>query len=229
METHQRRADNDRLMGWIGLSLILICLTAFALTAGVGSDGLKQYRPMVFVHGVTMLSWFTLFTVQSWLMSDGAFARHYMFGRLSIGLVILMIASSIPVAIQHAKDVQDTRLLSIHLMAMLRFAILYGAALGCIILGYTGLHRRLMLLATTILISPTMNGLPGVLDFAGGLELITGMIAAILLPNLFDLGSGGLRRSTLFLSASAVFLEMIGLVFAIGFLEGVLAGVMFAG
>jgi hypothetical protein len=45
---------------------------------------------------------------------------------------------------------------------------------------------------------------------------------------LFDLGSGGIRRSTLLLILAAVLLEIVALVFAVGFLQDALAQIMLA-
>ena len=98
METYRRRIDNDRLMVLIGLSLMAFCVFAFALKVVIEPERLARYNPLVMIHGVLMVAWLALFSLQSWLMSDGAFARHHLFGRLSIILVVLMIWSSTLIA-----------------------------------------------------------------------------------------------------------------------------------
>ena len=228
MEIYRRRVDNDRLMAWIGLSLAVFCILAFALKGVIEPERLSRYNPMVMIHGLLMMCWLALFSLQSWLMSDGAFARHHLFGRLSLILVVLMIWSSTLIAIQYTYDFQRTLLLSVNSMSWLRFVILYGVAIACVFKGYTGLHRRLMLLCTIILVSPAVGRLTDAVNVAEFYELITGIAASIVLLVLFDLGSGGIRRSTLLLILAAVLLEIVALVFAIGFLQDALAQIMLA-
>ena len=226
MDNSYAKYDNDRLMACIGLSILVFCLSAFALKAILEPARLARYNPMVMIHAVLMVGWLSLFTVQSWLMSDGAFARHYFFGRLSIILVVLMISSSTLIAIQYTYDFQSTHLLSVNSIAWLRFAVLYGAAVICIFMEYTGLHRRLMLLATTVLISPAVGRFADAVNLPERIEIFSGVVASIVFPVIFDLGSGGLRRSTLLLILGAVLLEIAGLAFALGYLQGALASLM---
>ena len=227
METYRRRIDNDRLMAWIGLSLMAFCVFAFALNVLIDPELLARYNPMVMIHGVLMLGWLALFSLQSWLMSDGAFGRHYLFGRLSIILVVLMIWSSTLIAIQYTYDFQNTRRLSVNSMSLLRFLILYGVAVACVLKGYTGLHRRLMLLATLILVSPALGHFMEALNLSETYQTFSGIGAAIMLLVAFDLGSGGIRRTTPLLILGAVLLEIAALAIAIGVLQGALAQTMF--
>jgi hypothetical protein len=85
-----------------------------------------------------------------------------------------------------------------------------------------------MLLCTIILVSPAVGRLTNAVNVSELYELITGIAASIVLLVLFDLGSGGIRRSTLLLIVAAVLLETVALVFAIGFLQDALAQIMLA-
>ena len=228
METYRRRIDNDRLMAWIGLSLAVFCIFAFALKGVIEPERLSRYNPMVMIHGLLMMCWLALFSLQSWLMSDGAFARHYLFGRLSFVLVVLIIWSSTLIAIQYTYDFQNTRRLSLNSMSLLRFAILYGVAIVCVLKAYTGLHRRLMLLATLILVAPAIGHFTDALGLPEAYETFSGMGVSIILLIMFDLGSGGIRRTTPLLILGAVLLEIAAMAFALGFLQGALAEIMLA-
>lgn len=228
METYRRRVDNDRLMAVIGLSLLAFCVCAFALNVVIEPEQLVRYNPMVMIHGLLMVGWLALFSLQSWLMSDGAFARHYLFGRLSIVLVLLIIWSSTLIGIQYTYDFQSTQRLSINSMALLRFAILYGVAIVCVLKAYTGLHRRLMLLATLILVSPAIGHFTDALSLPEAYETFSGIGVSIILLILFDLGSGGIRRTTPLLIVGAVLLEIAALAIAFGPLQTALAQIMLA-
>lgn len=226
MDISYARYENDRLMAVFGLSMLGFCVIAFAVKALIEPERLGRYSPAVVLHAGLMVSWFGIFSLQAWLMHIGEFGRHILLGRVSIFLAALLVISSTQVAVIFTYDSQTTLLLAVNSMNLFRFALFVGIGIACVLMGYTGLHRRVMLLATIILTPPAVERLADAIDASVLFGLFSGFVASIILPLAFDMASSGIRRSTLLLILAALSFEALGLAFAIGFLQPMLAEMM---
>lgn len=197
--------ENDTLLAQIGLAIMVFCIAAFACKAVLEPERLARYSWPVILHSVLMVIWLALFPLQAWLMSSGRAALHRLFGRVSIVLAIGLIVSCLQIAVSLTFEFRDATLLAFNSTMLISFSAFFAAAIMAAILRHTGLHRRLMLFTTLALTGPAVGRVFDVLDMSEMLSLPVILGLKILVPVIYDFGSGGLRRLTLLL----IFLSLL--------------------
>lgn len=197
--------ENDTLLAQIGLVIMVFCIAAFASKAAFEPERLARYSWPVVLHGVLMVVWLALFPLQAWLMSSGRAALHRLFGRVSVALAIALVVSCLQIAVSLTFEFRDATLLAFNSTMLISFSAFFVAAVMAAILRHTGLHRRLMLFTTLALTGPAVGRVFDVLDMSEMLSLPVILGLKILVPLIYDFGSGGLRKLTLLL----IFLSLL--------------------
>jgi hypothetical protein len=115
-------------------------------------------------HGLTMTAWIVLLLMQAWLIRTGHRATHRTLGKLSYGLVPLMVMTTLNFIHFRVRDVDDLGafglyFLSLIVNALVAFLVLYGLAM------YhrrdRGVHARYMLCTIFPLFTPVTDRLIG--------------------------------------------------------------------
>ena len=116
---------------------------------------------IVHVHAAIYVGWLFLFMLQTYLAASGRIELHKRVGRALVGYGALMVVVGLAVTwnrytyMVHAGQIDEARRVNLApLVDMLAFPIFFGAA---IYWRHTpSLHKRLMLVATTILLYPAL-------------------------------------------------------------------------
>jgi len=151
--------------------------------------GTPALPPLVHLHGVLFTSWITLLVVQTSLI---AFRRTDWHRRLGVGGGVLAAAMTI-VGLATAigsirRGSSDLGFLVVPMGSVVVFPALVGAAL--LLRRKTGAHKRLMLIATTELLTAGVGGWPmiqtwGPLGFFGATDLF---VVALVIYDLMTRG-----------------------------------------
>ncbi|HKR26597.1 MAG TPA: hypothetical protein VJS11_04045 [Acidobacteriaceae bacterium] len=128
--------------------------------------GFPALAGFLHLHGLVMTLWFVLFVVQVWLIMAQRTRLHRQLGVFGIGLAVLMVAITGTVVIRAARrgftafpeTVKWPGFLLLSLGLVLTFAILFGAAVW--LRARSGLHKRLMVLASLSLWGAAIARLP---------------------------------------------------------------------
>ena len=135
---------------------------------------------LLFMHGVVMTLWFTLFAVQVGLVATGHTRLHRRLGAFGALLFVLVVVVCAAAAIDGARrgarpapDITPLMFLAIPLVDLLVFTILVGSALW--LRRQADVHRRLMLLATLSILTPGIARLPIDALQRGGLPAFFGL------------------------------------------------------
>ncbi len=115
---------------------------------------------MVHVHGWSFFLWYLLFPAQAFLLARGKAARHMALGRLSLALAAVMVVSGVIVlsvrmddAVEQGGDGFLAFLLengALILATLALFALFYAAAIASALQRRMDLHKRLMVLASSV-------------------------------------------------------------------------------
>jgi hypothetical protein len=194
-----------------GISLLVVF--AFAQWALRGFADYATAPPAVHVHGIVMLGWLALFVTQNHLAGRGSLRLHRRLGwagavlaafMVYIGTVVTLEA----IALQRVPPIFTTPyflvLGPVHLAG---FALLLALAIS--LRRQTEWHRRLMLVATVVLIEPAFGRLlpPAVMTASWGAWVEGGLQAALLgIAMLHDRRVRGAVHPALWLGVIAVFL-----------------------
>lgn len=185
----------SRFFGLTGVLMLLCVLAGFApsfFLRPILSAGAPPLPVLLMVHGVVFAGWVVLFVVQSLLVWCGKLGWHRQLGLLGLFVAIALVWSGLEVATQAARSGRppgvDPRLFyAISLASLLTFALLVAAGLSLRRRGAA--HKRLLFLATVVLVDPAIARLP--FDFMGAHPLVsTGLAMLFWLALLvFDLAT----------------------------------------
>lgn len=142
----------------------------------------RPHTPLVLVHASAFASWIVLFAFQSSLIATGRVHAHRRVGIISVALAALMLMLGFAVAVQAARTgyapvpgIDPLEFLVTPLADLIVFAPLVGAAIYW--RRTPDVHKRLMWLATTMLLFPAVTRLPGA---QGKVPLVFGLFVAVL-------------------------------------------------
>jgi hypothetical protein len=211
------RARRARLF-YPGLAVVMLAVVfagfapSYYLKAAYGTKPL----PLLFhVHGAAFTSWMLLLIVQSALVASGRTPLHRRLGVAGGWLAATMTVLAWMMAIDGARRATNDARLGFMIVPMgtvVVFPALVGAALMW--RRFPATHKRLMMIATTELLSAGVGRLPGVggfgpLAFFGGTDLV--LVALLIHDRVTD---GRFHRATLwggaFLIASQVLRIVVG-------------------
>ncbi len=149
----------------------------------------KPLTPLLHLHGVLFTSWLVLLVTQVSLVAANRTDIHRRLGMAGAGLAMGMVVVGIATAITAAKlghappGLPPLLFLIVPLFDMVMFPSLVGA--GFYFRRHPATHKRLMLLATLVLLPPAIARLPFTFIQSGG------PIAFFGLPDLLMLGCIG--------------------------------------
>lgn len=160
-----RRISDRPLYLLAAVVIPLIVLAGFARTYYLKGVFATPALPslIVHVHGIVMTAWVVLFVVQVTLVARRRTKMHQRLGVLGAGLAALVVIVGILTALYAAARGASPGppallFLIIPLGDMVIFSILIGAALYY--RKRLDIHKRLMLLAATILLAPAIARIP---------------------------------------------------------------------
>ncbi|NRA29303.1 MAG: hypothetical protein HRU11_03495 [Parvularculaceae bacterium] len=171
----------------MAIVLITIVISGFSVAAFQRPGGPLAVPLFLHLHGALFLSWFILLAVQAGLISVGAHAWHKRLGMMSLGVAIaivivgyLVVANAVatPGAIIAGRPAPLGAIFPV--LDILGFALFFS--LGFLNRGNAAAHKRLMLIATLMMIDAAMArldfslGLPGMLILAREVALYLALI-----------------------------------------------------
>lgn len=181
----------------------------------ISAQGLKVYW-FLHVHGSIMASWLLVFLAQAILAAKGNLKFHRKLGLISVVLGVLVFLS-IGIAIVHAKiaysppvgDADAWGILSQQLYGFLLFGLLF--TWGILARKNAAVHKRLLLLATLVLIQAAVDRirfLPGINE---ALYIRFIYLDALLIPLfIYDLlAIKHIHKITMIGTACIVFLQLM--------------------
>ena len=172
---------SHRLYSWAAVASALLIFAGFARTFYLrGVTDAPSLSALQALHGTVMTLWFALFIVQTQLVAAGRTDLHRRLG-VAGGLVAAVI---LPVGVMTAIDaarrgvsptpeITPAMFMAIPMADMVVFSILVGLALWN--RRRSEPHRRLMLLATLSILTPSVARLPLAFIQQGGLPVFFGI------------------------------------------------------
>ena len=183
-----RTARPDRPL-FIGTSILVLVIifAGFAQTFYLRSwFGTPPLSNLLFLHGLVMSAWLTLFLAQTALVELGRTDLHRRLGVAGAGLATLVFFVGVVAALDAGRrgfspspQVTPQMFLAIPLIDMFLFAILVGLALAK--RRSSGTHKRLMLLGTVGMLTPAVARLPVDALKQAGLPAFFGVTLAVVI------------------------------------------------
>ena len=154
-----------RFFTGMALAMTLVCFAGFAPSYYLKAHfGTPQLKPLVHLHGAVFTMWMLLLVVQTSLVAAGRVRLHRRLGIAGAVLVVLMVVTGGAVALVRGKTITPgmphemmLAFLAIAFVALLIFPALIGAAL--LWRRNPGTHKRLTLLATTVILAAAVHRL----------------------------------------------------------------------
>ena len=168
---------SSSFFAWMAALCVFYAFAGFSSTYFIpmAEGSLRHVTPAVHIHGILFFGWTLVFLLQTKLVSQGNIALHRSIGMAGISLATAMVIMGLIVnwrAFAGALDAGEPserafRLLYGGTQAMILFAALFGAAIANI--RRSDVHKRLMLFATTMILTaavgrlwrPLFDGGPG--------------------------------------------------------------------
>lgn len=214
---------------YCGIALLAFTVIAFTLKVIVHPVRLERYTPPVMLHGILMLGWLVLFTLQAKLVQAGNTTRHKTLGYAGMALVAAIVISSLPLSVSLVREYGKANILIANSFMILTFVSLFAAAVYYARNNNFTAHKRLMLLATLSILGPPIARLLNILDIPELWALSVQTLFIILLPVIYDKFTvGKIHRASVGGIVFAV--GMIGLMIftlnspAVGIIKELLAG-----
>lgn len=198
----------------IGISILVIF--AFAQWALRGFADYAATPLAVHVHGVAMLAWLALFVTQNYLAGAGSLALHRRLGWFGAALAVFMVYIGTyitleAIALQRVPPIFTAPyFLVMGPVHLLYFALLLALAILC--RRRTEWHRRLMLVATVVLMEPAFGRLlpPSAMTAPWGAWAEGALQAAVLgIAMVHDRRVRGAVHPALWLGVAAVFASVL--------------------
>jgi len=162
-----RGRRRERLF-YTGMAIVVVCtvFAGFAPTYYLKSYfGAPPLMPLLHLHGAVFTSWIVFFLVQNVLVAANRTRVHRRLGTVGAAIAALVVVVGALTAIIRTKqnfaltgDTDSLAFLVIPLGDMLLFASLVGA--GFYFRRRADVHKRLMLLATVVILDAAVSRLP---------------------------------------------------------------------
>ena len=135
--------------------ILTMIVVAFGFNALINMDDLLPISPVVIVHGIFMIAWYTLVVVQTRLIIRGNHNVHIILGKSSIALALGMVISGIMMTLDSYTRSNSVDIVTVNLFITINFIILYTLALYR--RRHSDQHKRLMLFASIAMILPALG------------------------------------------------------------------------
>ncbi|WP_260483939.1 hypothetical protein [Sphingomicrobium flavum] len=149
-----KTTKNARAYFWVLVAIWIYCLVAFGGIAFVQEGRIARYTPLVVSHGLLVMAWIALAAFQAWAITQGKFANHRLFGRMSAVLVFLMIAVTGWVLFNFDVEFGRRGTTVGDGLTLLAFIVFYGVAIFMARRKAIDWHKRFILMATLSLLAP---------------------------------------------------------------------------
>src|ERR1051326_1913367 len=153
---------------YTGMAIVVVCtvFAGFAPTYYLKSYfGAPPLMPLLHLHGAVFTSWILFFLIQNVLVAANRTRVHRRLGTVGAAIAVLLVVVGALTAIIRTKqnfaltgDTDTLAFLVIPLGDMLLFASLVGA--GFYFRRRADVHKRLMLLATVVILDAAVSRLP---------------------------------------------------------------------
>ena len=159
----QRFQEDQRFFLRMAVAIALFILFGFAQFAARGLVDLAAAPAWVHLHGIVFTSWLALFVAQNYLAATGGMTLHRQLGWSSVMLAAAMVFLAVYAGVKsielHRQPFFFTPpyFLALNLVGATFFAGIYIAAI--LSARQTEWHRRLMLVATVLLMEPALGRL----------------------------------------------------------------------
>ena len=134
--------------------LLLTVVLAFGMNILLRKYHLDAAMPVIVIHGISMLLWYSLFYWQARLVRTANIQVHMKLGLMSIVLAIVLVISGVLIAIGNYQGEREALTLFGNFAGMFIFAVLYTLAI--INRKKPDIHKRLMLVASVAMLSPAL-------------------------------------------------------------------------
>lgn len=192
-------AAERRFYGAMGVVILLLVIAGFApsyfLRGWIDAGRpLPEMSPLIHLHAAVFSAWIGLFIAQIALISSRRHALHRRLGGVMIALAAAMVVVGVLVAVAQVArgsgppGIPPLAWLAVPLFDLATFAGLVGA--GYLLRRDAQTHKRLMLLATILMLQPAIGRMPWPQALGG--ELGTLMAFLMVLPLIaWDLARRG--------------------------------------
>ena len=181
-----------RHLNYLFISILLVVLAGFWKTYFGLFPGLGAWPVVIHWHAVVLLAWFGVLITQPMLIRAKRFGAHRVLGRLSYGLVPVVMVSMLGASRNqfvrfagHVPDHQNRADLFIPLSQTLLFGLLYGLAM--VYRRQTPAHLRYIVASSLVFLSPALGRLPalwGGVSFSGTSILVSFLVPDFVLLSL---------------------------------------------
>jgi uncharacterized membrane protein len=182
----------------VGGSLYRVVAIISAMVVFIGFSRSYFLRPIfrdaplelaLHLHGAMMTLWFWLFALQASLVANGRVRLHQSIGIAGAMLAALLSVLALLITVYSAKQVGDSRpptpFLGLVLISFIPFPIIVGSAIYC--RRQSGIHKRLMLLATVSILGAAFVRFPLKFSETGAAIFMLGGTDALVLGSVvFD-------------------------------------------
>ncbi len=147
---------------WMGAAFIAIAFGGFLPTYWLKlADGTFSGAPVVHIHGALFFAWTLYYFSQSLLVARGSLRSHRAWGMAGISLATLMVATAILASINSMKSADALGMHDLGLqfsIVSLSSAVVFSAFIALAIANTARpeTHKRLMVLATVVLMQPAI-------------------------------------------------------------------------
>ena len=180
-----------RNVSYLFVAVLVVALLGFWRSYFGLMPGFGEWSVVVHFHVVVLLAWFGMLIAQPLLIRAKRFAAHRMLGRLSYGLVPLVVLSMLGASrnqfVRFAGQVsehQNIADLFIPLSQTLLFGVLYSLAM--VYRQQPGAHMRYIVASSLVFLSPALGRVPTLWN--GVSFSWTSVLISFLVPDLVLLG-----------------------------------------
>jgi hypothetical protein len=179
----KQTSNGEPFFFYYSLIILIMVVGAFGINAWINTQALPPILPIVIVHGIFMIAWYSLVVVQTRLIALKNYNMHILLGKSSIILAIGIILSGIMMTLDSYARSGRVDIVTVNVFMTINFITLYSSAIY--LRKQPDYHKRLMLFASIAMLLPALGRITqaaGINDF---LSLPLWLLLTII-PILYD-------------------------------------------
>ena len=180
-------AARSRAFFVAGVILMVFAVGSFGAKALVHPELLERYTPPVLIHGIFMVGWLALFVTQADLASRGRVPTHRRMGKISPMIAAGAAISGLVVTFSFAREFGRLETFVFDFVAIIIFVICYGVGVVKAIRRQIDGHKRFMLMATLVIISPACVRFTDVLGLSRSIAGVLALSILVGFPIALDI------------------------------------------
>ncbi len=208
-----QKLNGEPFFFYFSAVILILVIGGFGINAMVNFDDLPPILPIVYIHGIIMLIWYTLVVVQTSLIRSGNHSLHITLGKTSSVLAVGIVISGILMTLESYERSGRVDIVTINIFLIINFIILYSLAL--LNRKSADKHKRLILFASLAMILPALGRITqalGINDFIS-IPLWLILMLAIVVYDLRTLKK--VHKATILGSV----LIIVGIAFTVGLMD----------